>query len=61
MKFVKRGKSQKKFFYLAEGLDKICWRDSDKKKEEGFILIDEIIAIIKGHTSLGKKNPRTRN
>lgn len=55
MKYVKQHKKpQKKFLYLSENLDKICWKDAEKKKDEGFLPIDDITAIVKQHTS-GKK------
>lgn len=60
MKYVKQHKKpQKKFLHLGENLDKICWKDAEKKKEEGSLAIDDITAIVRQHTS-GKKLVKPR-
>merc|ERR1711879_1094893 len=59
LKYRRGGKPQKRILSLDNTLTKITWKEPDKQKIEGFILINDVIGTKKGHTS--KKLVKTAN
>ena len=45
---VKKGKPCKKFIVLDASCVKLLWKDTERKRLEGFILLDDIIATKRG-------------
>lgn len=46
-----KGKPQKRIVAVDDTLTKVVWKDLEKQKIEGFLLINDIIGTKKGHTS----------
>jgi len=51
MKYGRKGKPQKRVVFVSDDLNKLQWKDPEKDKIEGSILMEEIVGTKKGHTT----------
>jgi len=51
VKHSKRGKPAKKIVSVDASFEKILWKDFERKRLEGFIMMNDVIATKRGHVS----------